>query len=99
MDKLSRLASERAFAESVQRYVACSREVYRADRPGKKVVLNPALPDHAWKYYYQIRSNMIHRGKAVVRDHERIEEALSELLKIFRDVLATARGDARWTDH
>lgn len=93
-EKVGRLAHESAFAQSLRGHVQGQREVYRADRPGEKEVLDPQSPDKAVRYYYQVRSNITHRGKGVVRDYELVEKSLQELLPIFRDVLKAAKDDA-----
>ena len=94
-EKVRQLAHEPAFALSLQRRVQNVREVYRADRPAEKEVLDPQVPERAVRYYYQVRSNITHRGKAVVRDYERVHDSLAELLPIFRDVLEAARAEAQ----
>jgi hypothetical protein len=93
-EKVSQLAHEPAFAESLRQYVKGRREVYRADRPDKKEVLDPQSPDKAVRYYYQVRSNITHRGKGVVQDYKLLKDSLAELLSIFRQVLKAAERDA-----
>jgi hypothetical protein len=93
-EKVNALADEVAFARALQDNVQTSRTVFRADRPGDKVVLDSSKPRKSLEYYYQIRSNITHRGKAVVRDHELIKDSLSELLRIFRSVLKEAFSEA-----
>ncbi len=93
-EKVGQLAHESAFAESLRQYVEGCREVYRADRPGQKEVLDPKSPDKAVRYYYQVRSNIVHRGKGVVRDYDLLKNSLTELLPIFRKVLKAAEKDA-----
>ena len=95
--KVDQLASEPAFASSLLRRVGECRQVYRADRPHQKVVLDPQQPGSALKYFYQLRSNLTHRGKGVVKDYGRINDALAALLPIFRDVLEAAERDAAWS--
>ena len=63
------------------------REVFRSDDPKKKVVLDRDDPRKALAYYYQIRSNITHRGKTAVRDHEMLLRSLTELHGIFQQVL------------
>lgn len=46
------------------------------------------------KYYYPLRSNRTHRGKAGIEDHKNIWNSLAELLPIFRNVLKAAESDA-----
>jgi hypothetical protein len=96
-EKVGQLAHESAFAKSLLQYVKDSREIYRADRPGEKEVLDSQSPDKAVRYYYQVRSNITHRGKGVVRDYELLQNSLAELLPIFRDVLRAAQGDAGYS--
>jgi hypothetical protein len=94
--KVGQLADESAFVESLQKRVTRRREVFRADRPTDKEVLDPQLPPgRAIDYYYQVRSNITHRGKSAVRDYEMLQESLAELLEIFREVLKAAEYDAR----
>lgn len=92
MEKVNCLAQEKAFCEGLRQVVKSKREVFRADRPDKKITLDPSnlgesFSKNSLDYYYQIRSNITHRGKAVVKDHERVKDSLSELLLVFRDVL------------
>lgn len=93
-EKVAQLAREPAFAASLQQHVKGRREVYRADRPAEKEVLDSKAPDNAVSYYYQVRCNITHRGKGVVRDYELLKKSLAELLAIFREILETAEHDA-----
>jgi len=86
--KVRFLAQEPAFAKALQQTVKNKREVFRADNPQEKLVLDPNNPKGSLDYYYQIRSNITHRGKAVVRDYDKLKDSLSELLTIFRHVLS-----------
>jgi hypothetical protein len=95
--KVGLLATEPAFGEGFRRYVKGRREVYRADRPGEREVLDQQSPDNAVRYYYQVRSNITHRGKGVVRDYELLKNSLGELLPIFREVLKAAEHDAHYS--
>lgn len=92
-EKVRQLAREPAFVQTLQQH-AKRREVFRADRPQEKVVLDPDSPLRAIDYYYRVRSNITHRGKGVVRDHDILRKSLAELLTIFREVLKAAREDA-----
>ena len=88
--KIMSIAAEPAFQEALRAQVNTKREVFRADDPASKCVLDPSQPTKALAYYYQIRSNLVHRCKGVVRDHEILNQSLHELLAIFRQVLTTA---------
>ncbi len=98
MEKVNALAGEAAFAEALQRFVSKDgledRSVYRADQPDRKAFLDPDNPKKSLEYYYQIRSNITHRGKGVVLDYYRIKSSLEELLPIFRHVLKNAFAES-----
>jgi hypothetical protein len=57
-------------------------------------VLDPESPEKAVDYYYQVRSNITHRGKGVGRDYNLLRDSLAELLPIFREVLREAERAA-----
>lgn len=92
--KLNQLARESAFIAGIRQRVEEPRHVFRADCPNQREVLDPTSPETSVAYYYQVRSNITHRGKGVVRDYEHVSMSLSELLPTFREVLAAAREDA-----
>ena len=92
--KVKRLAEEPAFAEGVRAAVQRPREVFRADNPEERVRLAPEDPAGSLEYYYQVRSNITHRGKAAVEDHDRLRDSLRELLAIFGRVLKRAFEEA-----
>lgn len=93
-EKVNQLASEPAFISGLPELVKQPREVFRTDDPDKKVALDPANPEKSLAYYYQIRSNIVHRGKAAVRDHDTLVLSLGELLELFKRVLR-----AEFSDH
>lgn len=95
-EKVIKIAEEEAFMNAVKDEVTEQREIYRADDPCEKFVLDSNNPKKAIKYYYQIRHNLVHRGKGVPHDHERLAQSLRELLAIFRAVLNAAFREAQW---
>ncbi len=96
-EKVGYLAHEAAFATGLRAHVRETRTVYRADKPEEKEVLDPESPKKAVRYYYQVRSNITHRGKGVVRDYNLLRDSLAELLPIFREVLGQAEDDASFS--
>jgi hypothetical protein len=92
-EKVFKLADDPVFARALRDRVKERREVYRSDDPSKKATLDPKNPRKALEYYYQIRSNITHRGKAAMRDHEMLQASLSELLGIFKEVLKNEFSD------
>ena len=96
MHKISRLAEETEFRDSLKRNINVGerRQVYRADKPRNKATLDRDNPFLSIQYYYQIRSNITHRGKAVGNDCNKIRSSLRELLPIFKDVIKAAQAEA-----
>jgi len=87
VEKVFRIADEPEFVKALQELVTEPRTVYRSDNPEKKETLAPNLPKKALAYYYQVRSNITHRGKAAYGDHDTLVKSLEELLKIFERIL------------
>jgi hypothetical protein len=92
--KVKKLAKEEAFVLSLREQVSGRRVLYRADEPGEREVLDASNPDKSLGYYYQVRSNITHRGKAVTRDFDTLRDSLRELLNIFRNLLDAAFREA-----
>ena len=81
-------AKEKAFQEGLKKYcTGRKRPIYSAEDL-RQYIFDPNRPEMAIKYYYTLRCNVVHRGKAVVQDEELLENCLKELLNIFKDVLA-----------
>lgn len=99
MAKLKAIAGERAFVSALETEVAETpterRAVVRADDPTRILVLDRQRPTKALEFYYQVRSNMTHRGKGVVHDHDLVHKSLMELLAIFKKMLAAAETEAK----
>jgi len=87
--KVFRIAEEKCFTDSLKRNVKSVREVFSATDL-EKYTLDPNDSGKSIKYYYQVRSNVVHRGKAVTRDFDTVKLSLKELLAIFRDLLNEA---------
>ena len=88
-EKIKQLGREEAFGRSLKKHVRQGRTVYSTADLGK-AILDPNDPAKSILYYYQVRSNAIHRGKAVTRDFDILKDSLSELLGIFKDMLKEA---------
>jgi gamma-glutamylcyclotransferase (GGCT)/AIG2-like uncharacterized protein YtfP len=85
--RVERLAEEPAFRNALAEVVKQERRVRRTDDPSRSSVLDRARPLQSIRYYYQVRSNMVHRGKAAIRDRQIVEGSLHELLHIYKHVL------------
>jgi len=89
-DKIMQIADDSQFAHLLKQRVIRKHRVQRADRPQDHYELNPNDARKSLNYYYQIRSNITHRGKGVERDHETVRDSLKELFDIFTKLLQTA---------
>jgi len=85
-EKVNNIAKESVFINSLKKHVKRKAEIYRADDLDK-CCLDPCDPEKSLKYYYQVRCNAAHRGKAAIKDFDTIKDSLEELLPIFRDLI------------
>lgn len=92
--KLKSLAKEEAFADALRRHVHREDSIRRSDNPAKKATLDPANAVKSMDYYYAVRSNVTHRGKAGIGDVERLRRCVDGLTAVFGDVLAAAFAEA-----
>ncbi len=58
--------------------------------PKKPISFDRNCATKCRKYFYQVRSNSVHRGKGVPRDYERIKECIEDLLFVFGEVKTEA---------
>ena len=91
--KIMKLAEESSFESALKNVVKREDKVYRADRPTEGYALDNSNPKESLEYYYQIRSNITHRGKGINRDHDRVKNSLKELVDIFDKVLLSAKNN------
>jgi gamma-glutamylcyclotransferase (GGCT)/AIG2-like uncharacterized protein YtfP len=95
VQRVKKLAREPVFVRALQRHAERGRIVYRADNPGASPLrLDPDEPSRAIDFYYQVRSNITHRGKAAHDELSLVLGCLTELNAIFRDVLAETLAEA-----
>ncbi len=92
--KVYQIANEESFANALKKVVSDKREVFDTVKLNK-VTLDPNNPKKSLEYYYQVRSNSIHRGKTVVKDFDTVKKSLEELLEIFRIMLQNSFGGYR----
>jgi hypothetical protein len=94
IERVNYLAHEPAFSQGLLQHVKNKRAVHRSDKPTLKEILDPESPEKAVGYYYQIRCNITHRGKASFNDYDHLKYSLTELLPIFCEVLRSAEREA-----
>jgi hypothetical protein len=86
-ERNSKLSNNQYFKEALGLYLKKERIIFNASDPDEKITLTNSDPKSAIKYYYQVRCNITHRGKAVTRDHDIVDKSFSELFKITEYVL------------
>ena len=62
-------------------------------RDFEKIVINQSSYRSYIKYYYQIRCNITHRGKAIEKDYKIIKDAYEEVLKIYSHILIRTKQE------
>lgn len=92
--KLRHMATEPGFRDALKKYVTPSREasarkVYSTDA-GTPEKLSREKPRKALEYYYQVRCNVTHRGKALMVDADLLRDCINDLLPIFRETIDRA---------
>lgn len=101
MSRVERIADEPAFGDSLALIDPSLRrklrQVVRTDMPREKVTF-PAdvAPTKAIRYFYQVRSNVTHRGKEEPLDWDLLHTTAGELLRIFRVVKGAAESASQW---
>jgi hypothetical protein len=78
-------------ADAVKRNVHRSERVFDSRDPTNAQRLDPDDPKQSFGYYYRVRSNLSHRGKAAWRDFDMVHNSLTELLGITKDYLSYLR--------
>lgn len=81
------LSDNSYYKEALSKYVKKKRTIHSSENPNKKIILNPLNPKKSLDYYYQVRSNITHRGKAVTRDYDTVKESYNELFEITKYIL------------
>lgn len=83
------LAKEEVFDKSFKHFVKEKRVIHNSKKPTDKKRLDPEKPaEKSIDYYYQMRSNIAHRGKVLSGvDERKLRKSLVELLNIFQCVL------------
>lgn len=61
--------------------------VFDCRDPSKRYRLTPDNPNSSANYFYQVRSNLSHRGKGAWKDTAKVQLALATLLEVFEGML------------
>jgi hypothetical protein len=96
VQRVKMLAREPVFAAALKRHIRQPRTVYRADKPtASPEKLDMENPLASLRFYYQVRSNIAHRGKSIHDERELVRTTLEQLTVIFREVLDETLGPRR----
>jgi hypothetical protein len=69
-------------AELLQKFVRRQDIVSDTRDPKSVVRLDIKSPKNCFRYYYQVRSNLSHRGKAIHNEYDKVRNSLEELLNV-----------------
>jgi hypothetical protein len=86
-------AEDQYFKEALLEFVSNERSVYSTENPDEKTTLNAHNPKKSLEYYYQVRCNITHRGKAVMRDYDMVKDSFNELFNITKHVLNKTKNE------
>ncbi len=84
--KINQFSKDDLFKKSLKKHFTSKRTVYSAEDL-RYHTLDSDDYYHSIHYYYTIRCNVAHRGKALHNDDYIIRQSLKELLGIFKDIL------------
>jgi len=87
MERIRRFPELKGFAEAVKNNVARCDSVSDSSNPRDRHSLDANDPRGSLLYYYQVRSNLSHRGKGAFSEFEKVRASLHELLAITNDYL------------
>jgi hypothetical protein len=87
MKRIKRLHELPEMVNLVRQNVKRTDNVSDSRNPDKAYKLDRTSAKECFEYYYQIRSNLSHRGKGVVNEFEKVHESLKELLAITEQYL------------
>jgi hypothetical protein len=90
--RVNRLHNLRGMNALIEKHVKRRDWVSDSRDPTITIELNSKNPSDSFKYYYQVRSNLSHRGKAVPNELEKVEGSLPELLNITEDYLRSLQN-------
>jgi len=90
-ERNNKLSADPRFKQALLKIQPQVRSVSTSLRPDKVYSLNSQSPKDAVDYYYQIRCNLSHRGKANYVDLETLDSSLWELYQILCRILTATK--------
>ena len=89
-DNRKRFAKEKAFRYGIMKYEDRYHQPVYSTNDLTMHEFNADNPNETLNYYYTLRCNVVHRGKAYIEDYSMLKQAAEELLEIFKDALKNA---------
>jgi hypothetical protein len=95
-DKIYKIEKENYYRKCLKKYIKEKRSIISLGKDGKlrKMYLDVDKinsPNYkALRYYFALRSNVVHRGKSVPNEFNTLRTSLCELYNIFNDVINNA---------
>jgi hypothetical protein len=97
VSKVRKLSESAEWKQAVKRIITREHTLLDSRDADMQYHLGATDPQGSALYYYQVRNNLSHRGKAAWRDGEIVRKSLLELAEIFASVLSkrTAGAEAK----
>lgn len=89
MRRIGRLHELPGMADLVRQNVQRTDKVSDSRNPDSMYKLDGTNVKECFDYYYQVRSNLSHRGKGVFNEFDKVHGSLKELLAITKQYLST----------
>jgi hypothetical protein len=86
-ERVKRLHELPGMTELVATYVHRTDRVSDSRDPSCTIVLEASNPKSCFQYYYRVRSNLSHRGKAMFNELHKVQDSLDELCSITEHYL------------
>jgi hypothetical protein len=97
--KIRSLANNKNFAEMLVKFTEHSRyrKIYSTDRVDDALRFDCHNAKKSLEYFYQVRCNITHRGKAAMGDSDLVEQCLRDLCRVYKEFLNAEKRDAENT--
>ncbi len=87
-EKIKELGDDCKFSSFLSKVVSRKDKIFDSRDPTQNHKLDTSDALESIKYYYKVRSNLSHRGKAAWKDCEIVRQSLNELLNIISKMIA-----------
>ena len=97
--KIRLLSTNKNFIDILAKQTENSRyrQIYSTDKVENAIRFDSNNAKKSLEYYYQVRCNITHRGKAALGDSALVEQCLRDLCRVYKEFLDTEKRDAENT--